>query len=94
MKTMLAVKANEPEPRPDFLERHYTLTELARQWQVSRRTLRPWFINEPGVIRYGTGKLTKARQRSYVSLRIPESVARRVYRRRTGGEVYPSGACG
>jgi hypothetical protein len=92
MKTMLAVKANEPELRPDFLERHYTLTELARQWRISRRTLRPWFIDEPNVIRYGTGKLNKARKRSYVSLRIPESVARRVYRRRTGREVYPSGA--
>ena len=91
---MISIKTKELPSRPDFLERHYTLTELARQWQVSRRTLRPWFINEPGVIRYGTGKLTKARRRSYVSLRIPESVARRVYRRRTGGEVYPSGARG
>jgi len=91
---MIAIKTKELPSRPDFLERHYTLTELASQWQVSRRTLRPWFINEPGVIRYGTGKLNKARQRSYVSLRIPESVARRVYRRRTGGDVYPSGAHG
>jgi hypothetical protein len=91
---MMALQTDEQDRRPDFLEPHYTLTQLARQWQVSRRTLRPWFINEPGVIRYGTGKLSKARKRSYVSLRIPESVARRVYRRRTGGEVYPSGARG
>lgn len=70
--------------RPDFLERHYTLSELAKAWHMSRTTLRAWFENEPGVIRYGSAKLKKGRQRTHVSLRIPESVARRVYRARTG----------
>ena len=37
------------------------------------------------------GKLNKARRRTYVSLRIPESVARRVYIRRTGGDYTASG---
>jgi len=67
--------------RPDFLERHFTIAELAEAWHVSTRQLRRWFLNEPGVVKFGTGKLTKNRKRTYVSLRIPESVARRVYHR-------------
>ena len=74
------------ETHADFMERHYTLGELARAWHMSRSTLEAWFAAEPGVIRFGVGKLTKSRKRTYVSLRIPESVARRVYRRRTRGE--------
>jgi len=70
--------------RPDFLERHYTLTELEKAWHVSRRMLTIWFRDEPGVLRYGPDKLKKGRQRTHVSLRVPESVARRVYRARTG----------
>ena len=56
----------------------------------SRRTLRSWFDDELGVIRYGANKLQKGRQRTHVSLRIPESVARRVYRRRTGRDAHPA----
>lgn len=70
--------------RPDFMERHYTLAELAKTWHVSRYTLEAWFRNVPGIIRYGTAKLNKGRKRTYVSLRVPESVARRVYKERTG----------
>jgi hypothetical protein len=73
--------------RAEFLERHYTLAELATAWHVSRATLANWFRDEPGVIRYGTGKLKKGRQRIHVSLRVPESVARRVYKTRTGREI-------
>jgi hypothetical protein len=72
------------ERRPDFLERHYLISELATAWRMSRTTLVEWFRDEAGVIRFGTGKLKKGRKRVYVSLRVPESVARRVYRERTG----------
>ncbi|HEY6371270.1 MAG TPA: hypothetical protein VIX37_11880 [Candidatus Sulfotelmatobacter sp.] len=78
------------QSRADFLERHYTLAELAKAWHVSRPTLHAWFAEEAGVIRYGSDKLKKGRQRTHISLRVPESVARRVYRRRTGREVYPA----
>jgi transcriptional regulator GlxA family with amidase domain len=77
------------EQRADFMEKHYTLGELAKAWGMSRRTLKFWFEDEPGVIKFGAAKLNRARQRTYVSLRVPESVARRVYRRRTGSEVQP-----
>lgn len=81
--------ANE-ERRADFMERHYTVGELAKAWGVARTTVRLWFLDEPGVIRYGAAKLKKGRGRVYVSMRVPESVARRVYKRRTGGDVYPA----
>jgi hypothetical protein len=75
------------EPRPDFLEQHFTIGELAKAWHMSRETLRLWFVDEPGVVKFGAGKLTKARRRTYVSLRVPKSVARRVYARHTGREL-------
>lgn len=80
----------QTETRPDFLERHYTLAELGKQLHISPDTLRKWFIDEPGVIKFGVGKLNKGRKRVYVSLRVPESVARRVYRRRTGRDIAPT----
>jgi hypothetical protein len=67
---------------PEF-ERHYTLAELSAHWRLSVRTLRDWFANEPGVVRYGKDKLTKGKTRTYISVRVPESVARRVYGRMT-----------
>ena len=90
MDTLHATSHGTMMAAPDFLERHYTLGELAKAWHMSRRSLHPWFINEPGVIKYGAGKLNKARRRTHVSLRIPESVARRVYRRITGGDFQPA----
>jgi hypothetical protein len=78
--------------RAEFLERHYTLSELEKAWHMSRKILREWFIEEPGVVKFGTAKLIRGRKRTNVQLRIPESVARRVYRRRTGQEVYPAQA--
>ena len=67
-----------------IFERHYTLGELAKAWHISRTTLEGWFRDEPGVIRYGSTKLRKGRHRTHVSVRIPESVARRVYLAHTG----------
>ena len=75
------------ESRPDFLERHYALTELSKAWHISRPTLRSWFRDEPGVILYGSAKLKKGRHRTHLSMRVPESVARKVYRNHTGREV-------
>jgi hypothetical protein len=84
-KTMMA--QTEPGSRPDFMERHYTVAELAKAWHMGRNLVRIWFLDQPGVIQFGAGKLTKSRKRTYISLRIPESVARRVYRQHTGKEM-------
>jgi len=70
------------ENRPGFLERHYTAAELAKAWHMAPATVRAWFENEPGVIRQGGG-LRRGKKRAYTSMRIPESVARRVYARKT-----------
>jgi hypothetical protein len=77
--------------RADFMERHYTLGELAKGWHMSINTIRPWFIDQPGVIKFGVDKLKKGRKRTHVTLRVPESVAREVYRRRTGRDQPAKG---
>lgn len=64
-----------------FTEPHYTAKELGAKWHLSAVAIRRAFRNEPGVLRYGRPK--KGHQRDYVSIRIPHSVAERVYRRLT-----------
>lgn len=68
----------------DLLEKHFTMAELAKAWHMDPKTIRKWFADEPGVLRFGSDKLKKGRQRTNVNLRVPESVALRVYRARTG----------
>lgn len=86
---MNAMNQTPEQRRADIMERHYTLAELGDAWHMSRRSLREWFIDEPGVVKFGQQKLKKGRARQYVSLRVPESVARRVYRAKTGREIQP-----
>jgi len=61
-------------------EKHYTVKELAEKWGLSEDTIRRLFRNEPGVVRIGT---RKRGTRRFITVRIPESVALRVYRRLT-----------
>ena len=63
-------------------ERHFTPHELAELWKFDESTIRRMFIDEPGVLVYGRERRRDGR-RDYVTLRIPESVATRVYERRT-----------
>lgn len=72
-------------PPPPF-ERHYTVTELCKMWHLARATVRRWFDAEPGVIRVGQQRLRRGKRASPVTLRIPESVALKVYRRHTAVE--------
>jgi len=62
-------------------ERHFAVKELALLWAMSPAAIRRLFRNEPGVVRFGKSK--KGHKRDYVTLRIPASVAERVYRRCT-----------
>ena len=59
-------------------EKHYSVAELAKLWQLSERTIRRMFENEPGVLCWGTVETRFKRQ--YKTLRIPESVVLRVHR--------------
>lgn len=59
-------------------ERHYTVKELAKTWRLSAEFVRQLVEHEAGVtewVRQQPGK------RRYRVLRIPRSVAERVYRR-------------
>ena len=83
---MFAEKTEIETPRMDILEPHFTCAELAKAWHLAWDTVRSWFMDEPGVIRFGAGKLNKKRTRTYITLRIPASVARRVYKKYTSQE--------
>lgn len=66
------------EAAPVF-EKHYSVKELAGLWNLSERTIRRMFVGEPGVVEWGADE--RRRKRPYKTIRIPESVARRVHRR-------------
>ena len=59
-------------------EYHYTVAELSELWNLSRESIRKMFEKEPGVVVFYFPKLNKRR---YRTLRIPESIAKRVYRK-------------
>ena len=69
---------NGSDAAPVF-EKHYSVKELAELWNLSERTIRRMFTGEPGVVEWGTDE--RRRKRRYKTVRIPESVARRVHRR-------------
>ena len=64
------------------LERHFTPQQLAELWGLDESTIRRIFIDEPGVFKHGRPCRRNGR-RDYVTLRIPESVVRRVYAERS-----------
>jgi hypothetical protein len=70
---------------PDItaFERHFTPKELARLWCLDETTIRRMFQDEPGVLKIGKSNRRDGK-RDYVSLRIPESVAVRVWQERSG----------
>jgi hypothetical protein len=61
----------------------YLPSELARIKKLHPSTIRKLFQDEPGVQRLGHA--AKGRRRQYYSLRIPLSVADRVFKRMTVG---------
>jgi hypothetical protein len=63
------------------LERHYTPQELAALWGFDQTTIRRMFLDEPGVLKEGR-RGRRDGKRSYVSLRIPASIAQRVHERK------------
>ncbi len=71
----------EPEaPTGDStLERHYSVSEIAKSWGLSGNTIRRMFENEPGVMEWGAAESRFTR--GYRTLRILESVMTRVHRR-------------
>jgi hypothetical protein len=62
-----------------LLEQHYTPAQLAKRWNLSDDFVRRLFRGEEGVLEIDRPE--RMHKRGYVSLRIPESVAERVYAR-------------
>ena len=67
---------------PAAFERHFTASELAEIWKLDETTIRRMFQDEPGVLKIGKSNRRDGK-RDYVTLRIPEAVALRVYTART-----------
>jgi hypothetical protein len=68
---------------PSFAERHYSPAELGQLWGLSAETIIRMFEREPGVLIYENPEKVSERRRR--TMRIPESVAERVYRRLSTG---------
>jgi hypothetical protein len=68
-----------PVPANPAFEKHYTPKEIAKTWGFGVDLVRRIFESEPGVIRVGHGE--QLHRRRYTSIRVPESVMRRVHRR-------------
>jgi hypothetical protein len=63
-------------------QHHYSADQVAKMWNLSPDTVRRLFHGEDGVLKIvRPGNRSK---RTYVTLRIPESVLNRVYRRIVG----------
>jgi len=60
-------------------ECHYSPAELAKLWNLSGDTVRRMFEDESGVLVFENA--VRSSSRRFRTLRIPESVAQRVYSR-------------
>lgn len=79
---MVSASKVAPFPLPEesrMRERHYTPSELGEMWNLSADTTRRMFENEPGVLVFVNPQ--RSSDRRFRTLRIPESVALRVYTR-------------
>jgi hypothetical protein len=73
------VPALERDQQSRMYERHYSPAELGELWNLSPDTVRRMFENEPGVLVFENPARSSSRR--FRTLRIPESVAQRVYSR-------------
>ena len=67
-------------PGPAF-EQHYSVRQTAKMWGLGVDVVRRIFENEDGVVKIFSPE--RLHKRRYTTLRIPESVLRRVHRRLT-----------
>jgi hypothetical protein len=74
------MKSHTTHAAGTLLERHFTVRTLAELWSLSEDTVQHWFESEEGVIKLGSDGARGKRRR--ITLRVPESVAERVYAQR------------
>ena len=82
MRERLAPVQLPEQPGVIVFQRHYTPKELSAVWRLDETTIRRLFIDQPGVLKIGKSGRRDGK-RDYLSLRIPESVARRVHGERS-----------
>jgi hypothetical protein len=68
----------QTQPESLCFERHYKPAELAKVWGFSTNLIRRWFREEPDVLLEGHAE--ELHRQKYLSMRIPATVAERVYR--------------
>jgi predicted site-specific integrase-resolvase len=78
----MAEQQRDKAPASACLQRHFPPKFWAKRWGVDPTTVVRWFRDEPGVLRVGNP--AKNGKRTRTELRIPFSVAARVYGKRTG----------
>jgi len=81
MRDRQSVPSISPSTRPSSADRHYSVAEVSAMWNLSQDAVRKIFQNEPGVLVLGGQGSTHTRR--YTTIRIPDSVLQRVYRRMT-----------
>jgi len=84
--TRLAGNQTETGLHAMYDEQHFKPDELAELWGVSVDTIRKLFRDVPGVL--VIDRPEKMHKRGYCSMRIPESVAKRVYEKLSKGKRY------
>lgn len=67
-------------PEHPAFEKQFTPEELGELWGFHSSTIIRWFADEPGVFKR-KNQLVLGKKRVHTSLRIPASVAQRVYER-------------
>jgi hypothetical protein len=74
----IAAKLVDVPSQESRIERHYSPAQLAERWGLSEDTVRRIFEHEPDALIFENPERVSSRRRT---MRIPESVAERVYRR-------------
>lgn len=78
-------ETKEKEERKEK-EKHYTVADLAKEWNLSPKTIIRLFENRPGVMLIEGPEIKgRKRQRKHRTMRIPQSVRDAVHKELTGG---------
>jgi hypothetical protein len=67
---------------------HYSIPEISQMWGISQDLARDLFRNEESVLIITRPAISRRKQR-YTSMRVPESVLRRVYLKLTTRRPTP-----
>jgi hypothetical protein len=67
-------------------EPHYTVSDIAKRWNLSTDTVRRLFRKEEGVLLLPSRNTRRALRANYTTMLIPESVAKRVHAKYSFGK--------